>query len=207
MTNYETLLDRDFDWALSEGSRHFEGSNAVHETLRRLARRLDELGIDYAVVGAMAMFFHGYRRFTVDIDVVVTPHGLLAIEGQLVDHGYLRQASRRYRLRDVSTGVRIDLLTSGALICGDGCAGMTIPDPSAAIEVNHSIKVLELPRLFELKLATGRSPTRMRDLADAQAMIQELDLPLEYCELIHPTLRDSFNQLWKYAQVAKLDDY
>jgi hypothetical protein len=34
---YEDLLDRDRDWALREGSMHFEKHSAVHETLRRIA--------------------------------------------------------------------------------------------------------------------------------------------------------------------------
>ncbi|HEV3116105.1 MAG TPA: hypothetical protein VGY58_03580, partial [Gemmataceae bacterium] len=63
MTTYEELLDRDVDWALREGSMHFEKESAVHKTLTRIARRLGELGIPYAVAGGMAMFFHGYRRF------------------------------------------------------------------------------------------------------------------------------------------------
>ena len=207
MTNYETLLDRDFDWALSEGSRHFECSNAVHETLRRLAQRLDELGVDYAVVGAMAMFFHGYRRFTLDVDVIVTPHGLSVVEDMLVDHGFLREPSRRYRLRDVSTGVRVDLLVAGAPLGGGGRAEMAIPDPSAAVAMGHGVRVLELSHLIELKLATGQSRSRMQDLADVQAMIRVLDLPMDHRERIHPSLQDSFDRLWEYAQIAKLDDY
>ncbi len=65
MLVYEELLDRDLDWALREGSMHFEEKSAVHQTLRKITKRLDELRIPYAVVGGMAMFLHGYRRFTV----------------------------------------------------------------------------------------------------------------------------------------------
>ena len=51
---------------------HFEKANAVHKTLEKVTKRLDELGIPYAVVGAMAFFFHGYRRFTDDVDLLVS---------------------------------------------------------------------------------------------------------------------------------------
>ena len=64
------------DFALGahrEGSMHFEEESAVQKTLRRIAKRLDELGVPYAVVGGLAMFFHGYRRFTEDVDILVTP--------------------------------------------------------------------------------------------------------------------------------------
>ena len=55
---------------------YFDRRSAVHETLTRLARTLDELGVDYAIAGAMAMFLHGFRRFTEDVDVIVTREGL-----------------------------------------------------------------------------------------------------------------------------------
>src|SRR4051812_6704548 len=69
---YEQLLDRDRRWALSEGSRHFEGKSAVQEALRKITRRLEEMGIPYAVAGGMALFQHGFRRFTEDVDILVT---------------------------------------------------------------------------------------------------------------------------------------
>ena len=51
---------------------HFDKENAVHKTLRKITTRLGDLGIPYALVGGMAMFFHGYRRFTEDVDLLVT---------------------------------------------------------------------------------------------------------------------------------------
>jgi hypothetical protein len=64
---YERRLDTDFDWAIREGSMHFEGKSGVHATLEKITRRLNELHIPYAVAGGMALFFHGLRRFTKDV--------------------------------------------------------------------------------------------------------------------------------------------
>ena len=52
--------------------------NEVRFTRRceRLTKALNELGVDYAIAGAMAMFLHGFRRFTEDVDVLVTREGL-----------------------------------------------------------------------------------------------------------------------------------
>src|ERR1700726_3855311 len=88
MITYEDLLNRDLDWALREGSMHFEEESAVHRTLKRITRRLEQLGIPYAIVGGMAMFFHGYRRFTDDVDILVTPEGLQEIHAKLEGLGY-----------------------------------------------------------------------------------------------------------------------
>jgi len=68
---YEDRLDREREWAMSEGSKFFQGTSEVHLTLKRITQKLGELGIDYVVVGGMAMFQHGYRRFTEDVDILV----------------------------------------------------------------------------------------------------------------------------------------
>ena len=69
MITYEDRLDRDWGWALSEGSRHFEEKSAVQSAMRKVARRLADLNIPYAVAGGMALFRYGLRRFTEDVDL------------------------------------------------------------------------------------------------------------------------------------------
>jgi hypothetical protein len=70
---YEQLLDRDPRWALKEGSMHFERESAVHKALERIFQRLEELSIPYSLAGGMALFFHGYRRFTEDVHIEHSP--------------------------------------------------------------------------------------------------------------------------------------
>jgi hypothetical protein len=53
---FEKRLDQDWGRALTEGSRFFEDTGAVQESLRRIARRLGELGVPYAVAGGMALY-------------------------------------------------------------------------------------------------------------------------------------------------------
>lgn len=55
--------------------------------MRRTARQLEALGVDYAVVGAMAMFLHGFRRFTEDVNVLVTADGLDVLREKLPADG------------------------------------------------------------------------------------------------------------------------
>src|SRR3954470_2671778 len=73
---YEKRLERDPRWALSEGSRHFEEKSAVFDALRKITKRLEDLEIPYAVVGGMALFQHGLRRFTEDVDILVSKDDL-----------------------------------------------------------------------------------------------------------------------------------
>src|SRR5712692_3915156 len=113
MITYEEQLNRDFDWALREGSMHFDKGNAVHKTLRRICKRLDELGIPYAVAGAMALFFHGVRRFSKDVDILVSRDGLKELHRQLEGLGYLPLFAGSKNLRDTDTGVKIEFLLTG----------------------------------------------------------------------------------------------
>ena len=71
MVIYEQQLSRDPRWALREGSMHFERESAVHKALEAIARRLQALGIPYAIAGGIALFFHGYRRFTEEVAILV----------------------------------------------------------------------------------------------------------------------------------------
>ena len=71
MPNYEKRLDANRTWALREGGMFFQNESEVQKSLRRITDRLRDLGIDYAVVGGMALFLHGYRRFAEDVDLLV----------------------------------------------------------------------------------------------------------------------------------------
>lgn len=181
---------------------HFEGTSAVHRTLRRLVQRLDQIGVDYAIAGGMALFFHGYRRFTEDVDVLVTPAGLRQIHDALEGLGYVRPFEKSKNLRDADTGVKIDFLVTGQYP-GDGQPGpIAFPDPAAVSEVIEGANVIELPRLIELKLASGQASHRVGDLNDVQRLIQALELRRNFAEQLDPSVRDLFLMKWEDAQRA-----
>src|SRR5438876_11374157 len=132
MVIYEQQLSRDPRWALREGSMHFERESAVHKALEAITRRLQELGIPYAVAGGIALFFHGYRRFTEDVDILVTAEGLQTIHQRLDGLGYVPPFTGSQNLRDTTSGVRIEFLVSGNFP-GDGKPKpVAFPDPAAA---------------------------------------------------------------------------
>jgi hypothetical protein len=206
MQSYESLLNGDLNWALMEGSMHFEGTSAVHRTLKRLAHRLDELGVEYAIAGGMALFFHGYRRFTEDVDVLVTPEGLQSIHESLEGLGYVRPFEKSKNLRDAETGVKIDFLITGQYP-GDGKPGpIAFPDPADVGCDIDGTQVVDLPRLIELKLASGSAAGRLKDLADVQELIRTLDLPQDFSQGLDNSLRGKFDQLWSEVQRERRDE-
>jgi hypothetical protein len=202
MLTYEERLNRNLDWALREGSMHFEEQSAVHKTLRRITQRLDELGISYALVGGMALFFHGYRRFTEDVDILVTREGLEEVHRRLEGLGYVPPFTGSKQLRDAETGVRIEFLVTGDYP-GDGKPKpVAFPDPAQAPVVDaHGIRLLALPRLIELKLASGKTnPGRVRDLADVQDLIKLLHLPADLADQLDPYVQAKYQELWDAVQ-------
>src|SRR5439155_20222734 len=69
---YEDELRASLDTMLREAGDYFAMGGRLHETVRRLASRLEAEGIAYALLGAMALGRHGYVRMTDDVDVLLT---------------------------------------------------------------------------------------------------------------------------------------
>ena len=66
------------------------------------------------VVGAIALIAHGYKRFTEDINIVLSTDGLNTVHNELIGLGYAPQfPGARKRLRSTMDGVSIDVMTSG----------------------------------------------------------------------------------------------
>jgi hypothetical protein len=198
---YEERLGRELGWALREGSMHFEEKSAVHRTLHRIARWLDELHIPYAITGGMALFFHGFRRFTEDVDILVTREGLDEIRRHLDGLGYVPVFPGSKSFRDAESGVRVEFLVAGDFP-GDGKPKpVAFPDPSGVSTERDDVRWLSLPALVELKLASGMTaPGRLKDLADVQELIRLLCLPSDFDGQLSPFVREKYRELWSSVQ-------
>lgn len=171
---YEQQLANNPTWAFGEASLFFEGKGAVQTALRKLAARLNQLGIAYAVAGAMALFRHGYRRFTEDVNIVVRRNDVKAIHGRLVGDGYTPSFFGSKNLRDADCGVEIRFLVSGETPRHNREKPLPIPDPAAISVDLDGIMYVRLPALIEMKLTSGISrPDRLKDLADVQETIKQ----------------------------------
>lgn len=203
IATYEQRLNSDLNWALDEGSMHFDQNNAVHRALRRITARLDELGIPHAVVGGMAMFFHGFRRFTEDVDILVTREGLAAIHQKLEGLGYVPPFQGSKHLRDAELGVKIEFLTTGDFP-GDGKPKpVAFPDPADVVEILDGIPCANLPTIVELKLASGMTnPNRLKDISDVQEMIRVLHLPRDITGQLNPYVQARYEELWDLLKQA-----
>ncbi len=201
ITDYKLQLDRDPRWALSEGSRHFEEDSAVFKALYRIAARLDQLSVPYAVVGGMALFRHGLRRFTENVDLLVSKSDLQLIHEKLDGLGYVPPFANSKHLRDTQLGVRIEFLTTGDFP-GDGKPKpVAFPDPRSVSFDAEGIKYVNLPTLVTLKLASGMTnPGRLKDLADVMELIKTIRLEIDFADQLHAFVREKYQDLWKASR-------
>src|SRR5688500_20194305 len=89
MPAFEDLMRRGGGAAIKEASKFLMGEGVVHQSLQKITKRLEDLGIPYAVVGGLAIAAHGFKRMTDDVDVLVDPAGLKAVHEALEGLGYV----------------------------------------------------------------------------------------------------------------------
>lgn len=186
-----------FDVRLKESQMFHTGGGSVRDTVKDLARDLGEAGIDYAIVGGMALNAHGYARETTDVDVLVTARSLDAFCHTCVGKGY-RPAfeGARKTFRNTRTGVKVEFLIAGEYP-GDGKPKpVAFPDPLFVAVTIDEASVISLEKLIELKLASGMtSRTRRIDLADVQSLIKSLRLDEAFVDRLDPYVRPMFLEL------------
>jgi hypothetical protein len=169
----------------------------MNDTLRRLAKDLDERHISYAVIGAVALNQHGYHRFTHDIDLLMTREGLQQFTEQLLGRGYrpaFKGAAKTFRA--TVENVPIEVILAGEYP-GDGKPKSVIfPDPSESSEEIDGIKTITLEKLIELKLASGMTGAgRRKDLADVQELIRARSLGRDLADRLDASVRAMYLEL------------
>jgi hypothetical protein len=164
----------------------------VDVALGELRALLKDAGVDFRIVGGVAVVHHGYLRTTEDVDVLVAAGARPRIDAQLAAHGF-EQASAS-RLRHVASGVRVDLLVAGEpLPRGAG----VYPSPESLGTSPRDAAVVSLGGLVTLKLAARRH----RDLADVVELLKRLD-EAHYLEVeasVDRSLRPELAQLRRDA--------
>lgn len=179
----------------------------VHDTMRRLAKALNDLEIPFVIAGAMAANAHGHRRTTADVDVLMRREDLARFKASSMGLGWLDLFEGSKGFKDTLNGVKVDVLIVGDYP-GDGrVKPVSFPTPESVREVrNEGLPYINLKSLLELKIASGMTaPHRLQDLADVIPLIRINALPLEYADQLNPFVREKFNELWQSAQIS--EDY
>ena len=148
-------VDQRFERALERAEQFFMKTGKVHRAALSIAHRLDAAQIPYAIAGAMALGAHGYERVTTDVDVLLTREGLARLKDHCLGSGYVEKFPGSKGIRDTENGVSIDVLIAGECP-GDGLPKpVAFPDPAEVAVDGERFRILPLPTLIELKLASG----------------------------------------------------
>lgn len=171
----------------------------ANESLWDVAERTHELlaneGIAHAIVGGVAVCLHGYRRNTVDLDLLLASDETDAFRAAL-EAGQFEWKARQREFRSPS-GIAVQALIAGES-AGKG-QSVLLPDPNdaRAVTVIEGLPVLTLKKLIEVKLACGLGDLRRthKDFADVVELIAANRLDKSFVRYLHPSVRAEFKEL------------
>ena len=138
---------------------------------------------------------------TEGVDLLLSREAPRELKARCLGHGYVEKFEGSNGLRDTENNVPIDVVIAGEYP-GDGKPKtIQFPDPAEEALVGQKVRLLPLPRLLELKLASGlTAPHRLRDLADVFELIRINKLKRDAAEDLDPMVRDKYLELWLAAQ-------
>jgi hypothetical protein len=144
----------------------------LSKELREFIALLNSTNVKYVVVGGHAVAFHGYPRFTGDIDFFVerSPENAAKLERVLTDFGFAEIGLKAADFLDPETVVqlgrppnRIDILTSI-----DGVEFQEAWNSRIKTSVGAELFFISKQLLVQNKRATGRT----QDLADVERLME-----------------------------------
>lgn len=152
------------------------------------------------------MRLHGYVRATVEVDVLIGAGDLERFKARWLGRGYVERFPGSLGLRDSVRSVDIDFVVSGQFPGDEKPKPVAFPSPEDVAMETSPVRVVALPTLIELKLASGMTaPHRLRDLADVIGLVQALRIPKGMRDDLDPYVRARFDELWEAAQVVDED--
>ncbi len=179
----------------------FDGTDAVHRAMKNIAAAFDTAGIQYAIVGGMAVNAHRHARTTKDVDFLVSAAGLAAIRAMVTQGRFLAVPGRSRRFIDPVTNLSFDILVTGGFP-GSGEPGpIAYPDPADVSQLIDDIRVVDLPTLIQLKLAAGR----YQDFGDVVSLIRENLLDESFQQRLAQSIRADFIECLE--EVRREDEY
>lgn len=160
-----------------------------NQTLWETATRVHDVfaahGVPHAIVGGVAVCLHGYRRNTVDVDLLIRPDDSAAVRAHL--------EADECSVKFVMAGEPE----------GPGQSAV-FPDPADAahIAVIEGLPVLSLAALVQSKLACGLGNLRRthKDFADVVELIAIHQLDKSFARFLHPSVQSEFKELVRHAR-------
>jgi len=164
---------------LSKGIESLVGVVAPEVLIDALeaSQRLSELGVPHALIGGLAVGFHGHPRATKDVDYLVGNEAFKSLQPILI---------YRDELKDIVRLGVVDLVSIPTEFPGL-IEYLSIPK-------ENEIPVLPVEALILMKLSAGRP----QDIADVSSLLDkgaDVDNIVKYLQKNAPTLIDKFAEM------------
>ena len=160
-----------------------EDRGEVLETARRVTEVLKAAGVEGGVVGGVAVFLHGYRRTTADVDVF-TPD-TAGLKKAFEDAGFVWSDENRgfyYR----GGAVPVQILTDDVVI------------PPRGYSEIEGVRVIRLADLITMKVDSGANDAwRHKDISDVIELMRVIGFGGEMAAKLHPKVRRDYRELVK----------
>lgn len=199
-------MRRNYESGLELAKKYFMGTSDVQHAAGQIASTLADMGIPYAICGALAVTAHGHVRLTEDVGILLTADGLRAFKEQWLGRGWVEKFPGAKGVRDTRSNVRINVLITGEYP-GDGKPKpVQFPDPDEVSVDLGGVATLQLPTLIGLKIASAlTAPDRPRDFDDVIQLVRANALPEDFRAQLNPYVQDKYAELWGYAQIRRND--
>lgn len=172
--------------------------NVYQEALNALGRLSREERIPLAIIGGAATIYHGYPRFTKDLDIVVRTNDFEQIIRVAHEYGIKVKSFNPTGFHAMEyKGVPIDVIREGTYDYRDNSGG--IPSP-ANMGVSEGLGFASLASWVRIKLLSGRA----KDDADIVEVMKvkgyEAEQVSSYLATLGGDYKDKFAELTKKAQ-------
>lgn len=158
------------------------------DVIKHIARELDENGVEYCVIGGVALATYNYERFTSDVDLLVSKEGFDIIKNNFLGRGYNLRPGSTKNLNYVSHSGKVPI---DILVEGDKEGSIIMPRPNGIREKRGGIWYLTLPKLIEFKLNAGRP----NDIQDVLKLIEVNELNKSLANKLSGSAKDKYLNL------------
>jgi hypothetical protein len=184
------------------GTQEIHGNRYV-EAIQALRDLAEEEGIPIAVVGGVATVYHGYERFTKDMDIVVSSQDFDRIIKICYKYGFEIKSYNPTGMHELLyKGLEIEVLEEG-MFAGDPTDPKAMPGP-AELGVTQGLQFISLEKWAQLKISSGRA----KDYADIVEVLkkkspEEKQDTEDYLQGFNPDYAEKFRQLEKDSEREK----
>lgn len=162
------MLSRVLRWWRDRARRHPDLPEAMATAMVTLAHRFEREGIDFALVGGLALALHGIERATKDVDFIVDRDAADRADALLIAMGFERLQRNDTFGNYLLDPLRVDLLFTK----GEHSRRMLAQATEFSFR-NGTSKVVAPEDLIGLKLqALANNPARPHDRGDIEALLR-----------------------------------